>query len=165
MYFQPPRTSATPLFKSSSILKINDHINLQNFLLAYSSLKGFLPTSLQGNMNFLEHPHDTRNMGCLQLSRPSNKTIIYGSKSIKARSIEIWNFINKFHHEQRFLDKSLGVCKSFVKNLLLFFSVQLNSKGFVLRQSECRKIFSWKLMLENSLSVSHSCCVRLPAPG
>ena len=36
MYFQPPRTSATPLLKMSSILKINDHINLQNFLLAYS---------------------------------------------------------------------------------------------------------------------------------
>ena len=119
MYFQPPRTSATPLFKASSILKINDHINLQNFLLAYSSLKGILPSSLQGNMNFLEHPHETRNMGCLQLSRPSSKTIIYGSKSIKARSIEIWNSINKHHHEQRFLDKSLAVCKNFTKNLLL----------------------------------------------
>ena len=120
MYFQPPRTSATPLFKASSILlKINDHINLQNFLLAYSSLKGILPSSLQGNMNFLEHPHETRNMGCLQLSRPSTKTIIYGSKSIKARSIEIWNSINKNHHEQRFLDKSLPVCKNYIKNLLL----------------------------------------------
>ena len=119
MYFQPPRSSATPLFKSSNILKINDHINLQNFLLAYSSLKSILPSSLQGDMNFLEHPHETRNMGCLQLSRPSNKTIMYGSKSIKARSIEIWNSINKTHHDQRFLDKSLGVCKNFVKNLLL----------------------------------------------
>ena len=35
MYFQPPRTSATPLFKMSNILKINDYISLQNFLLTY----------------------------------------------------------------------------------------------------------------------------------
>ena len=119
MYFQPPRTSATPLLKMSNILKINDYINLQNFLLTYRSLKGQLPSSLQGNMNFLEHPHDTRNMGCLQLTRLSSKTINYGSRSITARSIEVWNFINKIHHEQRFLDKSLAVCKKFITKLLL----------------------------------------------
>ena len=119
MHFQPPRTSATPLFKVSNILKINDFINLQNFLLTYRSLKSQLPSSLQGNMNFLEHPHNTRIMGCLQLSRATSKTINYGSRSITARSIEVWNFINKIHHEQRFLDKSLAVCKNFVTKLLL----------------------------------------------
>ena len=31
MYFQPPRTSTTPLFKMSNILKINYHISLQTF--------------------------------------------------------------------------------------------------------------------------------------
>ena len=119
MHFQPPRTSATPLFKVSNILKINDFINLQNFLLTYRSLKSQLPSSLQGNMNFLEHPHNTRIMGCLQLSRATSKTINYGSRSITTRSIEIWNSINKIHHEQRFLDKSLAVCKNFVTKLLL----------------------------------------------
>ena len=119
MNFQPPRTSATPLFKMSNILKINDHINLQNFLLAYNSLKGFLPQSLQGKMSFCEHPHQTRIMNCLQLSRPPSRTIIYGSKSINARAIEIWNSINKTHSEQKFLDKSHAVCKNFITNLLL----------------------------------------------
>ena len=119
MYFQPPRTSATPLFKMSNILKINDNISLQNFLLTYRSLKGQLPSSLQGNMNFLEHPHDTRNMGCLQLTRPSSRTINYGSRSINTRSIEIWNCINKTHHEQKFLDKTLAVCKGLITKLLL----------------------------------------------
>ena len=119
MYFQPPRTSATPLFKMSNILKINDYISLQNFLLTYRSLKGQLPSSLQGNMNFLEHPHDTRIMGCLQLTRPSSRTINYGSRSINTRSIEIWNCINKTHHEQKFLDKTLAVCKGLITKLLL----------------------------------------------
>ena len=100
MHFQPPRTSATPLFKLSNILKINDYVNLQNFLLTYRSLKRQLPSSLQGNMNFLEHPHNTRIMGCLQLTRATSKTINYGSRSITSRSIEIWNSINKTHHEQ-----------------------------------------------------------------
>ena len=34
MHFQPPRTSATPLFKISEILKITDLVSLQNFLFA-----------------------------------------------------------------------------------------------------------------------------------
>ena len=119
MNFQPPRTSATPLFKTSNILKINDHINLHNFLLAYSSLKGLLPQSLQGKMDFREHPYQTRIMNCLQLSRPPSRTIIYGSKSINARAIEIWNSINKIHSNQKFLDKSHAVCKNFITDLLL----------------------------------------------
>ena len=119
MYFQPPRTSATPLFKSSSILKINDHINLQNFLLAYSSLKGLLPQSLQGKMSFREHPYQTRIMNCLQLTRPPSRTISYGSKSINTRAIEIWNYINKTYFEEKFLDKSHAVCKNFIFELLL----------------------------------------------
>ena len=56
MHFQPPRTTATPLFKSSNILKLDDYVKLQNFLLAYRSLKGLLPPSLQGEMSFIEHP-------------------------------------------------------------------------------------------------------------
>ena len=119
MNFQPPRTSATPLFKTSNILKINDHINLQNFLLAYSSLKGLLPQSLHGKMSFCEHPYQTRIMDCVQLSRPLSRTILYGSKSINARAIEIWNAINKTHSEQKFLEKSHAVCKKFITNLLL----------------------------------------------
>ena len=119
MHFQPPRTSATPLFKISNILKINDHINLQNFLIAYSSLKGLLPQSLQGKMSFREHPYQTRIMDCLQLSRPPSRTIFYGSRSINARAIEIWNYINKTHFEQKFLDKSHAICKNFIIDLLL----------------------------------------------
>ena len=119
MHFQPARTTATPLFKSSNILKIDDYVNLQNFLLAYRSLKGLLPPSLQGKMSFIEHPHATRNKDFLQLSRPVSKTITYGSKSINAKSIDIWNSINKIHYKQNFLDKSYAVCKNFVTNLLL----------------------------------------------
>ena len=55
----------------------------------------------------------------IPLFKSSSILTNYGSKSINARSIEIWNSINKTHHEQRFLDKSLAVCKDFITKLLL----------------------------------------------
>ena len=119
MHFQPPRTTATPLFKSSNILKLNDHINLQNFLLSHDSLKNNLPKSMKGKMEFLSHPHETRNLDYLQLYRPRTNTILYGSKSINARSIDIWNSINQNHHHEKLHEKSRAICKKFVYKLLL----------------------------------------------
>ena len=119
MHFQPPRTSATPLFKLSNILKVDDLINLQNFLLTHDSLKNNLPISLRGKMQFLEHPHDTRNFDYLQLRRPRTKTILYGSKSINSRSIDTWNSINKTYHGDKLHEKSRAFCKKFIYNLLI----------------------------------------------
>ena len=111
MHFRPPRTSATPLFKTSKILKINDFINLQNFLLVHDSLGGVLPASLGDKMKFLEHAHATRSLVCLQLVRNGTKTVIYGSKSIKARSVDIWNSVSKTRHNEKLHEKSRSVCK------------------------------------------------------
>ena len=69
MHFQPPRTSATQLFKISQVLKITDVVNLQNFLLAYDSLNDNLPLPLRGKLNFLTRENQiTRNLGYLQLT-------------------------------------------------------------------------------------------------
>ena len=46
MNFRSKRASAAPLFKSSNILKLVDHITLQNFLYAHDCLRKNLPTSL-----------------------------------------------------------------------------------------------------------------------
>ena len=48
IHFKPPRTSATPLFKTSRILKVADYVSLQNLLFAHDSLKGNLSFSLTG---------------------------------------------------------------------------------------------------------------------
>ena len=119
IHFQPPRTTATPLFKISNILKLNDHIDLQNFLFTHDSLKNNLPASLRGKMEFLVHPHETRNLDYLQLYRPRTNTILYGSKSINARSIDIWNSINRNYHPNKLHEKSRAVCKQFVYKFLL----------------------------------------------
>ena len=117
--FQPPRSSATPLFKSSEILKLNDYVNLQNFLFAYDSLKNNLPSSLTGKLSYVDTIHDTRNEMYFQLNRPNSKTILYGSTSIRSKSVDIWNYINKSTHKEKLNEKSRFCCKLFVKKFLI----------------------------------------------
>ena len=120
MLFQPPRTSASPLLKELNILKFKDFVNLQNFLFAHGSLKCTLPIALRGKLHLLDHNHGTRLQGVnTQLTRPRSNTVTYGSKSIKNRSIEVWNSISSDHPQIKFLENSHSVCKSFVKKLLL----------------------------------------------
>ena len=70
-------------------------------------------------MEFLEHSHETRNLDYLQLRRPRTKTVLYGSKSINARSIDIWNSINKTYHGDKLHEKSRAFCKQLVFDELL----------------------------------------------
>ena len=46
MTFKPKHTTATPLFKEASILKLSDYINLQNCLFAHDSINRNLPAPL-----------------------------------------------------------------------------------------------------------------------
>ena len=120
IHFQPPRSSATPIFKFANILKLNDLVNLQNVLLAHDSLNDKIPISLRGKMEFVTHPYGTRNLDCFQLRRPRTNTVLYGSKSINSKSIDIWNSINKNSNLVDDLHKkSRAVCKNLVYELLL----------------------------------------------
>ena len=72
--FCPTRTSATPLFKRSRILKLADNVSLQNFLFAHDSLKNNLPTSLAGQLSFVETGKNTRSEMYWQLNRITSNT-------------------------------------------------------------------------------------------
>ena len=92
----------------------------QNLLYAYDSLKYNLPTALTGKMDFLDHTHETRLItGNAQLAKPRSNTVIYGSKSIENRSIEVWNSINRNNHSVKFLEKSRVVCKMVIKKTVI----------------------------------------------
>jgi hypothetical protein len=120
MHFQPPRTSASPFLKLSNILKFNDLVNHQNFLFAHDSLKDALPTALRGKLDILDHTHETRLLASnIQLKRPRSNTILYGSKSIINRAIDVWNSINKNHPNVKFLEKSRAVCKLLIKKIFI----------------------------------------------
>ena len=117
--FEPTRASASPLFKNCNILKLNDNVDLQNFLFAHDTIKNNLPSSLQGQLSLVNTVHNTRNEDFYQIVKPTNKTVIYGSNSIKSRSADIWNSINREAYQLKLHENSRAVCKSFVKKILI----------------------------------------------
>ena len=96
MNFWHPRTSATPLFKNSEILKLADYVSLQDFIHVHDNLNGNLPLSLTGNFSLVNKDNNTRSVIYHQLDKLRTRTITYGTNSIKSRAVEIWNFINKY---------------------------------------------------------------------
>ena len=119
MNFCPRRSSASPLFKKCNILKLGDNISLQNFLYAHDSLRENLPTSLSGKLSFVNTIFNTRSKMFFQLDRQRTKTILYGTNSIKSKSVEVWNRINKLLHHEKLYERSRIYCKKIVTQLLI----------------------------------------------
>ena len=120
MNFQPFCTSATPLFKQTKILKLSDHITLQNILYAYDCLRNNLPRSLiNEKICFLKSVRDLKGKRLNQLEKICTKTILYGSNSITSKSVETWNNINKQLYHLNLQDKSKHICKASITNFLL----------------------------------------------
>ena len=119
MTFSPFRSTATPLFKQCNILKIADNISLQNFLFAHDSLNNNLPSSIKGQLSVAKMGINTRNAIYHQLNRIRTKTILYGTNSIKSKSVDIWNFINERFHHLKLHEKSRASCKRLVTKILI----------------------------------------------
>ena len=119
--FQPRRTSATPLYGKCKILKLRDNISLQNLLLAYDSINCHLPSSLNKLFTFVEgdRAHNTRTEILFRLNRPHTRTILYGSNSIKSKSIDIWNYFNLHFKEKNLYVKRRSICKTFVTKVMI----------------------------------------------
>ena len=118
MNFAPRISSATPFYKSSGILKLIDIISLQNFLFAHDSLRNNLPSTLAGKITLVKTHNNTRNNNYHQLNRISTNTIIYGTNSIKSKSVDVWNFINKDYYHLNLHQKSRYSCKKFMTKFL-----------------------------------------------
>ena len=117
--FESFRSSATRCFKESEILKVADHVSLQNILFAHDSINENLPSSLCGAMNMVGTIYNTRNEMYHQLNTPCTRTVTYGSKSIRSKSVEIWNLVNRSNPAEKLKEKSRAACKIFVKKFLL----------------------------------------------
>ena len=113
MNFSPRRASATPLFKSNEILKLTDNITLQNFLYAHDCIRKNLPTSIiDKRFSFVKT--DTRGKRLNQLEKIMTDTILYGSRSIRSKSVDAWNLVNEHLHQKKLQDKSKLSCKKIV---------------------------------------------------
>ena len=86
-----------PIFKKLKILKIKDHISLQNCLLAYDFINKKLPRSFNNTFSELKDIHsiETRISNAGNLYTPYTNTTRYGLNSIYRKSIDAWNHFNK----------------------------------------------------------------------
>ena len=116
--FSPQRTSATPFFKSNE--KLVDSITLQNFLYAHDCLRKNLPYSLiDERFSLVTTDMNIRGMRLNQLEKIRTGTILYGSKSIKSKSVDAWNLVNEHLYQQKLQNKSKLSCKKIVTTFLL----------------------------------------------
>ena len=118
--FKPSRYSTNPLFKSSRILKLTDYIILQNFLFAHDNINKNLPSSLISSFFvFQSYNRSLRGEKKHQLKKRQTRTVLYGSKSVRSKSIEDWNNINDSLHHLHLHFKSKNTCKNIISNFLL----------------------------------------------
>ena len=119
--FKHAQSSVTPLYKECKILKLADNIKLQNFVFAYDNLKNNLPSSLKESLSSVDsiHLHETRSVSYKHSIVPTVRTQIYGVDSIKFKSVNFWNFLNKYFHFKQLHTQKRNFCKFFVTDYLL----------------------------------------------
>ena len=69
-------------------------------------------------MHLLENRHalGTRNLLHATFIKPNTRTIVYGSNSIKSKSVDIWNSLNKHYQVKELYNQKRNFCKGFIKN-------------------------------------------------
>ena len=110
------RASANPLYKESKILKIADHVKLQNFLLVLDDVKGQLPTALSNTFKSVQnvHRYNTRGAAQFKMVIPAARTLVYGVHSIFFQAIQMWNYIMSNFQSRKLQEKSKSVCKKVI---------------------------------------------------
>ena len=85
-----------PIFKKLKILKIKDHITLQNCLLVYDDINNKLPKSFNNTSIKVKDVHTitTRNANVGNLHIPYSHTTRYGLNSNR-NSIDTWKYFTK----------------------------------------------------------------------
>ena len=110
-----------PLYQKSKILKLCDHVKLQNFFYVHNSLKGTLPVALLKNYFQVvadNHPFDTRGAARHLMVLPEARTN-YGINSIKYQSVAFWNTIVSLFPDKKLQLESKFICNKVIKNYML----------------------------------------------
>ena len=86
-------------------MKFGDSIKLSNFLYAHGNIKGNLPTTLCAGITLLDNKHSqiTRNQKGNQVNIPTVRTKTSGANSIKSKSENTWNDLNKLFIKKQFV--------------------------------------------------------------
>ena len=113
IHFSAFGAPATPLYKTSEILKLKDYIYLQNVLFAHDYTKNNLPKCLQNNFNYAKNTHlyNTRICSKTLLDIPLVNTSSYGKLSITFQSVRSWNNYQKIKKNFDLSKMSKTSCK------------------------------------------------------
>ena len=113
--------SSEKLYKSSNILKLEDNINLLNFMYVYDSLKGLLPNVISQNFTAFKdiHNHNTRGSSQLQLKLPKVNTVTNGIRSINYQSAYVWNLLQNKIPDKKLHSISRNLCKKIIRNFYI----------------------------------------------
>ena len=89
--FEPRISHASPLFKQSSILKLQDEIGLENILFVSKSLNNLSPSAFNKCFSFSsdQHNYETSSSTRGKLIRPFYKTNRNGKYSILVSAAEL----------------------------------------------------------------------------
>ena len=102
-------------------MKFGDSIKLSNFLYAHDIIKGNWPTTLCAGITLLDSKHlqITRNQKGNQVNIPKVRTKTSGANSIKSKSINTWNDLNKLFIKKQFVNQKINFCKSLIKSYFI----------------------------------------------
>ena len=109
------RDDPTLFYKNSNIIKLSDHIKLENFNYVHNSLRGNLPLPLRDSFHLVNDSHDFNTRGASQhkMLLPKARTS-YGINSITYQSAAAWNFITSTLPKIKFHSVSIAVCKKVI---------------------------------------------------
>ena len=113
------RDDPTPLYNKSRILKLSDHIKLENFMYVHNSLRDNLPMPLRSTFQLATNLHNisTRGAKTDKIVLPKVRTIC-GLHSINYQSVASWNYIVSILPNSTTHLISKAICK---KNITEYF--------------------------------------------
>ena len=82
----------------------------------HDSLKGWLPSVLTNNFDYLHeiHNHDTRTLALYFVKIPISRTLVYGIHSVKGQSARSWNYLQTNCSASNLYQSHRGVCKQVI---------------------------------------------------
>ena len=113
--------SRNPLYKNIRVLKFEDQIKIQNFLLAHDFFNNNLPDTFNNLFSLVNnsHNHNTRAAAKNHFRPPKVRTSIYGLKSITYQSVTYWNKFNLLFENSSLFNITKVLCKRIIYNHIL----------------------------------------------
>ena len=105
-------------FSKSKMLKLSDHVKLQNFLLVHTSLSNNQQKNIQNLFHLQSDVHDVNTRGAKlnKLTLSKSRTQKYGIESITYRASADWNSMTCALSKEELHMKSTSVCKKIISN-------------------------------------------------